>query len=202
MTPQYVDDTVSRGKFDREIREYRAREGEYRRRGWLLIQADFPHVLVVMAAPQVKPPAVVTGVLFDYTNYDAEPPSVQLVDPFTSQPYLAKDLPTTLAREVAGLVPVPGMFGPDVPQLRQLQPYMVAHSPEELPFLCIEGVREYHRHPAHTGDAWELHRASGAGRLVRLLEIVDTYGVRSVKGYSLQVQLVPQITGLQVEPPQ
>ena len=202
MDVQYVDSEVSRTKFEREIVEYRTLEAEYRRRGWLLIEAEYPRVLVVLVASHVKPPPVVVGVRFDYTNYDAEAPSVQLVDPFSGEPYLAKDLPTTLLKEVAGPMPIPGMVGMDVPQLRQLQPYMVSYSPEEVPFLCIAGVREYHHHPAHSGDAWELHRTTGAGRLVRLLEIIYKYGVQAVKGYSLQVQLVPQLTGLQVEPPQ
>jgi hypothetical protein len=74
VTVQYVDPTVSRAKFDREIEEYRALESDYRRRGWLLVRAEFPEVLVVLAAPQVKPPPIVTGVMLNYVNYDAEPP--------------------------------------------------------------------------------------------------------------------------------
>jgi len=71
------------------------------------------------------------------------------------------------------------------------QPYMQSHDPDEIPFLCLAGVREYHEHPAHSGDVWELYRKSGAGRLVRLLEIVDRYGVAPMTG--LNVQLVPQV---------
>jgi hypothetical protein len=62
------------------------------------------------------------------------------------------------------------------------------------PFLCLAGVREYHDHPAHSGDRWDLHRAAGAGKLVRLLEVIDTYGIRPLNGY--HVNLVPQIAGL------
>ena len=72
------------------------------------------------------------------------------------------------------------------------QPYMQAHHPDEIPFLCLAGVREYHDHPAHSGDVWELHRRGGAGRLVRLLEIVDRYGLSPIAG--LNVQLVPQVS--------
>ena len=67
-----------------------------------------------------------------------------------------------------------------------------AYGPEEIPFLCLAGVREYHEHPAHSGDIWELHRASGAGRLVRLLEIIHRYGIEPITGMS--VQLVPQFS--------
>ena len=73
------------------------------------------------------------------------------------------------------------------------QPLMQAAKPEDIPFLCIAGVREYHEHPAHSGDAWELHRKAGAGRLVRLLEVIDTYGVRPISGYN--IELVPRVSG-------
>jgi hypothetical protein len=194
--PQYVDAAVSHAKFTREIADYRANEGLYRARGWMLLEARFPRALVVLAAPQLRPPAVVTGVQFDYTNYDAEPPSVRLVDPFTGEPYITKDLPTQLNRSVgaAQQIAIPGLPMPVM--LNQVQQLMVSYGPEELPFLCLAGVREYHSHPAHTGDSWELHRAAGAGRLARLLEIIHQYGVQPISAY--QVQLVPQVTGFQV----
>jgi hypothetical protein len=144
----------------------------------------------------------VTGVAFDYTNYDVEPPSVRLVNPFTGQAYLAKELPIRLDRDVSASQPLPQQVLPlGLPMLRisQLQPYMQWSSPEDIPFLCVAGVKEYHEHPAHSGDAWELHRAAGAGRLVRLLEVVSRYGVESIKAYG--VQLLPQVSGFQVEAP-
>jgi hypothetical protein len=196
---QFVEPKVSRLKFEREIREYRRSEGEYRKRGWLLIKASFPHVLVVLCATKVKPPAVITGVSFDFTNYDAVPPSVRLVNPFTSDPYKASELPTVLKRQVTspanGFQLPPGIMPPGAgsPRMITQQPLMQSYGPDDIPFLCVAGVREYHEHPAHSGDAWELHRVSGAGRLVRILEVIDTYGVRPISGYN--VELVPRVTG-------
>jgi Predicted metal binding domain/Protein of Unknown function (DUF2604) len=196
---QYVDPAVSLAKFDQEIAEYRDLQRDYERRGWFLIEAKFPEVFVVMATVNLRPPALLTGVHFDYANYDAEPPSVRLVDPFTRDAYAAKDLPTTLNRALpAQQLPMPGM--PGQLQVMGAQPLMQAHTPEELPFLCIAGVREYHEHPGHTGDVWELHRASGAGKLVRLIEVIHRYGVEPVRGYG--VNLVPQVTLDHGEPPQ
>jgi hypothetical protein len=194
--PQYADPNVSRRKFEREVEEYQRHEASYRGRGWLLVDADFPRVLVVLCAAKLRPPAVITGVRFDYSNYDAAPPSVQLVDPFTEAPYKAAELPTTLKRQVVGPalpegVPLPP--GADMAQFVTHQPLMQFYGPEDVPFLCLAGVREYHEHPAHSGDSWELHRRSGAGRLVRLLEVIDTYGVRPISGYN--VELVPRIAG-------
>jgi hypothetical protein len=189
---QYVDPKVSKKKFDREIREYRRHEAELRRRGWLLISARFPNVLVALCAATLKPPAVITGVSFDFANYDAAPPSVRLVNPFTGELYKASGLPTNLSRQVLG-APIEGVPLPPGAQIVGRQPLMQAYGPEDIPFLCLAGVREYHEHPAHSGDHWELHRSSGAGRLVRLLEVIDTYGVRPISGYN--IELVPEVTG-------
>jgi hypothetical protein len=195
-TAQFVDPQVSRAKFDRELAEYWQLEADYRRRGWLLIRAEFPLVLVVLAAPQLAPPAIVTGVAFDYTNYDMLPPSVRLVDSFTGEPYMANELPTYLKRAVeAGGPPIPNLQLPLGAQARLIsqQPLMQWYGPEDIPFLCIAGVREYHEHPGHSGDAWELHRRSGAGRLVRLLETIAKYGVQPISEY--QISLQPRISG-------
>lgn len=196
MPFQFTDPDVSHRKFDREIAEFKELGDQYRKRGWFLVKADYPEVLVIFAAPQVKPPVVVLGVLLDYTNYDAIPPSVRLVDPFSGTPYKFRELPTQLNRllpqQQLPLQGLPPQLGNSRMVIRSTQPYMQASDPEEIPFLCVAGTREYHENPAHNGDLWELHRTQGAGRLVRLLEIVSRYGIQPITG--LEVQLVPQIT--------
>jgi Predicted metal binding domain len=189
---QFVDPAVSRAKFSRELREYRALAAEYRGRGWFLLEASWPTVLVLLAAPQIRPPALVAAVRFDYTNYDSAPPSVQLLNPFTLEPYRQHELPTQMPRAV-GVAPQVQGLPPGMVVGQMQQPLLIAHGPNDIPFLCIAGVREYHEHPAHTGDAWELHRADGAGRLVRILEIISKYGVQPINGYA--VQLLPQVAG-------
>jgi hypothetical protein len=189
---QFTDPTVSKAKFEREVREFRDLEAEYQQRGWFLVRADFPEAFVLIAAPQLHPPAIVTGVLLDFTNYDAAPPSVRLVNPFTGVPYRNSELPTRLNRALPPQdLQLPGLPPGAAARMQPVQPLMQAHAPDDVPFLCIPGVREYHQHPGHTGDLWELHRASGAGRLVRLLEVIHKYGVQPIPGYS--VNLVPQI---------
>src|SRR5712691_11402967 len=136
MVAQYVDPAVSRMKFDREVAEFRQLATEYRRRGWFLLEADYPRIVVLLAVPQLTPPAILTGVTFDYTNYDAEPPSVRLVNPFTLEPYLAKDLPTRLDRDVGSALNIALPFGlPPGAKLQQLQPLMQWYSPDDVPFL-------------------------------------------------------------------
>lgn len=193
---QVAHPAASKAKFDRELVEYHELAADYRSRGWLLLRAEFPEILVALAAPQLVPSPIVTGVLLDYTDYDARPPSVRLVNPFTAEPYLARDLPTPLLRRSSQSPPV-GLQPGGVAMVEQL---MQAYGPESIPFLCLPGTREYHDHPGHSGDPWELHRSAGAGRLVRILDVIDTYGVRPITGFN--VALAPQIQGLaQGEPP-
>ena len=199
-TEQYVDPSVSRTKFEREIDDYRALESDYRARGWFLVKAEWPVVVVVLASNQTKPPAIVAAVQFDYSNYDAEPPSVRFIDPFSGRLLPFNELPTRLPRGVPGQeMPMPVLGGPKV-QVMMAQDLVQAHSPEDIPFLCVPGVKEYHDHPGHSGDPWEVHRSAGEGRLVRLLEVISKYGLEPVKGF--HVNLVPQVTFSVSEPPQ
>lgn len=197
-TGQYVDPEVSRIKFEREIAEYRSLEVRYRARGWFLMKADWPVVTVVLASSKTNPPAIVMAVRFDFTNYDAEPPSVRVVDPFTERILLSKELRVRLIRTVPGPeVPFPIPGGGQI-QLNVAQDLMQAHSPEEAPFLCIAGVKEYHDHPGHSGDPWEIHRSSGAGRLVRLLETISRYGLDPIQAFSVSME--PRVTFLIPDP--
>ena len=77
---------------------------------------------------------------------------------------------------------------------------MQANSPDDLPFLCVPGVKEYHDHPGHSGDPWEIHRTAGEGRMVHLLGVISNYGLEPVIDF--QVKLVPQISFRVSEPPQ
>lgn len=192
---QVVDPAVSREKFAREVTEFR-RNGElHRRRGWWLLEAEFPTVLVAMCAPQVRPAAVVCGVLLEFTNYDLFPPSVRLVDPFTREPYRARELPTALVRRRTTQIQIPN--GPML-ENAELVPLMQADDPESVPFLCIPGVREYHEHPAHTGDLWLAHRGQGEGTLFAILNTVHQYGIQPIADYGIGLRVVGFRTG---EPP-
>ena len=197
---QYVDPAVSHAKFDREIADYISFETDYRARGWFLVKADWPLVVVLLASNSTKPPAIVAAIQFDYTNYDVEPPSVRFIDPFSGRCLLSKELPTRLPRLIPGPeLPIAGQDGAKA-RLNTAQELMQAHSPDDPPFLCIPGVKEYHDHPGHSGDPWEIHRSSGEGRLIHILQVISKYGLEPVKGFN--VNLVPQVTFAISEPPQ
>ena len=193
-----VDPAVSRAKFERQLAEYRKLEGEYRKRGWWLLDAVYPEVFIIFGTPKLKPPSVAFGALLDFTNYDLWPPSVRLVDPFTREPYAFKDLPTKLPRRIAGVTP-PELAAHGIRIDDGEQPMMQAHDPGDIPFLCLAGVREYHEHPAHTGDSWLLHRAQGEGTLHFILDQLYKYGVDPIKAYRAELRIA--VSGYQGEAP-
>ena len=189
---QVVDPEISREKFDAEVSAFRGIEEQQRRRGIWLLEASFPSVFTVMVASQLRPAAVVCGVSLDFTNYDFEPPSVRLVDPFTRVPYRTKELPTALLRQQPLAFP-PGVMAIPGAQMMAAVPLMQSHQPDDIPFLCVAGVREYHNHPAHTGDSWLRHRGLGSGTLINLLNTIYTYGVQPISEYNVGLR----VTGFQ-----
>ena len=184
--------------------EFRLHGDDYRRRGWLLAEAEFPHALVILATAKTQLISILCGVWFDYSNYDAAPPSVRLVHPLTREPYKRSELPTRLLRmpspPPAGAPVRPQPPGVAQAQLMVPQPYMQAAGDDDIPFLCMAGVREYHENPAHSGDHWELHRTSGAGRLVRIVQVISKYGLETIDGF--EVQMTPKILFHAGVPPQ
>lgn len=209
-----VDRAVSRAKFERELADYRRMDGDYIRRGWLMVRAEFPKIIVLFAAPQLKPSGVVLGVRLDFTNYDLWPPSVTFVHPFTLEPLPPEQVIPIHKR----LPPVPlaGVALPGAIQIAQAGPFqipaeqpadgvegmfMIQREPQNLvqaheggsPFLCVAGVREYHQHPFHSNDPWLAHRATGVGTLYHILDIIHRHGVAPLQQWKLHVNLNVQI---------
>lgn len=193
---QVVDPEVSRAKFDREVLEYRELEATYQKRGWLLLKAQFPEVVVAFAATRLRPAPIVAAVVVDFTDYDLQPPSVQFIDPFTREKLLHANLSFFMLRRpetphlppdaIAAMVQQGGL---------QFSSLIQCNRPDDFPFICLPGVREYHDNPAHTGDSWLLHRGSGEGSLAFVLEKIWTYGVQPITGFQVQVQLqMPTVT--------
>ena len=61
------------------------------------------------------------------------------------------------------------------------------------PFICIPGIREYHNHPAHTGDSWLLHRRDGEGTLGFIVDKLYEYGISGIACY--------QVPGINIQGP-
>lgn len=189
-----MDPAVSRAKFKRELDAYRKIAADRRRLGWWLLNAEYPEVLVAFMAPQLRPASVLFGALLDFTNYDLWAPSVTIVDPFTAEPLRHREIPPVLHMQRR----VPQML--EVPGLGQVagaadQPLLIAHDSDDIPFVCLPGVREYHEHPAHSGDPWLQHRGRGEGTLFFLLEKLHRYGVEPIRGYQLGLHIAGFVRG-------
>jgi hypothetical protein len=204
----YADPAVVRRKVEREIAAYFERQDHYRSRGIWVLQYDFPQLLVAFVAPKFKPhPIAAFGVLVDMRNYDVEPPSLKFVNPFTREPLAFKDVPTHLVRVrlqsvQAQLLPSlelpPGLPQDFIQQIEQHDPLLQGND-QEPPFMCLQGVREYHENPAHTGDSWWLYRSKGAGSLLRLLDVISRFGTETMREQQFQIQVVA--SGIRAEHP-
>lgn len=174
----YVDPEVVRLKVERELTEYLGLADYYRARGIWLLEYQFPKILFAIIAKNHKPyPLALFGILMDFENYDVDPPSVRFVDPMTKQ-YLQRSA-----------VNAPFFrLRPD----GQVDQLIQGWSPDdESPFLCLQGVREYHENPGHSGDSWLLHRALGAGRMAHILDVIARYGSDPITASQFQMQIVP-----------
>jgi len=212
----FVDPAVSQAKFDREVAEFRGQQTAHHKRGIWLLDATFPDVFLVLMATAfltipkdvrdrryircgrfplsfgtlggVSVVPAVFAVVINFENYDVEPPSVRFVHPVTREPLRAMDLPHPMQRIKRAKGPDGKLAtGPNGEAMFEDQPLLQAEDLQRPAFLCLQGVREYHAHPGHTGDSWWLHRGTGVGRLAYLANILATYGIDTVQGIRLQM---------------
>lgn len=219
-----VDPVVARAKFDRQVADYRQMEREYLKRGWLMVRAEFPELVVLFAGTHLNPPGVLFGVVIDFTNYDLWAPSVRFVEPFTLDPLPAHQAPAVLKRPAPAAPPAEGGAMPGgqpadanplpgaavQPVIAGLPPGMqvvfqpapqnlVQVHPGGLPFLCMAGVREYHEHPFHSDDPWLAHRGTGVGTLQHILDVIHRHGVLTLKQWNFQVSMQVQVAGIEYD---
>ncbi|RYZ80966.1 MAG: hypothetical protein EOP04_24860 [Proteobacteria bacterium] len=173
---QFVDEAVTRRKFEKEWAQFEATKEHYRREGVLLLDKEYPNLYFAFAAPHLSPQAIVFAVRINFTNYDVWPPSVRFVDPLSLKEVLAPQLHSFLIRKLV------------VDGGAQQQRLAVWQS-DNVPFVCFAGVREYHNHPRHKDHPWLMHRTGGEGRLCFLLDNLVRYGTSGVRGYFIQMQV-------------
>ena len=198
---QTVDPEVSKAKFERELKAFSSLEDFYRERGIILIRASFPDVVLIFTAARIRPLMTVFAVKINFTNYNIEAPSVQFIDPLTEAPLKMEQLGSHMARRSVVPKDAENKQGQAhvIPSLSTL---IQAHQPHQIPFLCLPGVREYHRHPAHSQDPWLAHRNTGEGTLGFLVDQLHKYGTDPVNGYCAQNFNVQQAAAgiIQIQP--
>lgn len=183
---QFVDPEVTKTKFKIELGEFENLREDYRRKGIICLSQLYPVVSFIFAVPSLNPSPIAFAVKFDFTNWDVEPPSIIFINPFSGAPVKGTDVKLEFLQKVD--TPIPGQFTTlDLLQARNT----------DSPFFCIPGVREYHQHPAHSGDPWMLHRTRGEGKLVTLLDQLYRHSIAQCNGYGIQMNF--SITGINID---
>jgi hypothetical protein len=173
---QTVDPAVSSLKFEEELSIFLRRQDAQRRRGIILLSSDFPNLEFMFLATHLHPSPAAFGIRINFENYDLQPLSIQVINPFTGELLKANQVAVPFLRK--------NPSSPMAPPLSLLQ----FESPDGIPFFCMPGVREYHLHPYHTGDSWLLHRKNGGeGTLGYLLDKLHEYGINSLNGFNVSL---------------
>lgn len=176
---QLVATEVTGAKIAAHLVDWQAHADLYRQRGWLLLKSEGTTMEIGFIAPNATPGFRImpVAIRLAYDSYDILPPSLTFIDPLTGEAVT----PGVPARKREGDV------------LRDL---IVAGHPETgLPFLCLPGIREYHRHPQHSGDDWLRYRAQGMGAPAVICERIWQYMTGPVTGIAVNIGI-----GLQVHP--
>lgn len=84
------------------------------------------------------------GVRVSLDDFDVRPPSVTFRHPASWDLLLHREIPQAIHI----------VDGAGVNLIHD------NHPTAKVPFFCMQGVREYHEHPQHTGDDWMLYRGT------------------------------------------
>lgn len=168
-----VDPKVSRIKFDKEVNKLMMLSSELRRKGWIIESTEFPIVRVTYLTTKVKPTVAPFTVEIDFTNYNILPLSVRFLNPITFEPTIAN-----------GYQWIEG---------KPINIVITKHPQTGLAFLCMVGVQEYHSHPQHNGDVWDIYRYSEKGSLYYILDKIWLYCINTIKYFITPQIQIPNI---------
>lgn len=186
---QYVEPEITRIKYNEQINQFRNIKNIWREKGIFLINAEFPTIEVLYTVPKLKPSAVAFAVRVNFSNYDVEPPSLKFISPFTGEVLNRNEILMQFLQ-----VNIPQMLNSELPVQNQLQTQdLLQGALDQTPFFCIPGIKEYHDHPAHSGDPWLLYRGRGEGTLGFILDQLYNHSIPRISGH----QIVQKIVGFE-----
>ena len=172
---QITDPKVTKIKFETEISKFKAIEHKYWEKGIICTKILFPNVYFIFAVPKLIPYPIAFSVRINFINYDFEPPSVVFINPFTFELVKREQIP------IAFIQINPNNF---------LQPQdLLQGLGDVVPFFCIPGIREYHNHPAHSGDSWFLYRKKGEGELLFILDQLYIHSIGLSKAFQVNLSM-------------
>lgn len=182
--PQFVDREITELKYAEELAKFHSMKESYRNLGVILLDDAYPNLHFGFTAPSLSPVPFIFAVKINFNNYDVHPLSVQFVHPLTFLPVLSNQMHSLLPRKLEGS--------------SQIQ-HLLQADKNEKPFFCIPGVREYHKHPYHSGDFWFLYRGKGKeGSLCFILDNLQLYGTSHIKAYQVPIQITAELSGVSI----
>lgn len=167
---QYVDPEITKNKFLSEVSCFQDNEITLRKMGIICSSINLENFTfeLIFSVPKLNPCPIGFASIIDYSNWDIEPPSIKLINPFTFK--------------VLNLSEIVMPFLQWNKECNSPQPILVKNNE---PFFCIPGVREYHNHWAHTGDSWFLHRNKGEGKICTIISQLYRHSTYLVNSYLL-----------------
>lgn len=167
-----MDPRVSRLKFEREVDSLMRLAPDLRKsRGWIIESVEYPIVRVTFLVTNTTPPIVAFTAEIDFSNYNYLPLSVRFLNPVNFASTKIKGFRMTNQ-------------GPQ-------NVIVEGHPITREDFLCLPSIWEYHSHPQHSGDSWDLHRYDrGEGTMYFILDFLWLYCVKTIKGFQVPMPSV------------
>lgn len=200
---QFTDERVTRIKFERQLDDFEKFESEYRKEGIIALNIEFPYfefafiakeLLFQINNPSIAPdktlyihkpiPSCLFSVKIDYSNYDTVPPSITVINLFTSKiernvfyaPHIAPN-----QQNKSSLIDE---------KFKSINQNILLEDNRKQLFFCLRGIKEYHEHPQHNGDSWFLYRLEGKGDILNILDQLQLYSISNYnKMLSQQLKL-------------
>jgi hypothetical protein len=196
---QFTDVTVTRTKFERQVKDFAKYATNYRREGIVCLGIEFPIFEFAFLARETQfgmnlnipvpecekmvntqvtiqngIPQYLFSIRLDYSNFDTLPPSLRIINPFTSELVAeAAWTPSILPNQQDPNAALDKVF-------EQVTQTILLKDNQDQLFVCLRGIREYHAHPQHNGDSWFLYRTRGKGNIVSILDQLQIYAIANL----------------------
>ncbi len=206
---QFSDVRVTRAKFDRQVNDFNKNASDYRKEGIICLKIEFPvlefaflaketqyNLNLNMLAPEGgvvlqqigihrQVPHYLFSIRLDYSSFDATPPSLRIINPFTS--------------ELSSQVSIAPFITPSQQdsnsliddRLKTINQNILLKDNDDQLFVCLRGLREYHEHPQHNGDSWFLYRLKGKGNVLHILDQLQIYAISNLNAIVDKQKLIP-----------
>jgi Predicted metal binding domain len=141
---------VSKALFDQAVASLRSNDSLLSLNQWRALVAEFPVLRIGITHRRT---GTIRAFQFEASDWDEKPLSMTVVHEETGAPLPAPEWPRDVGR---------GHW------------HASGYSVNSGPFLCMPGIREYHLHSSHVGDAWDNYRGKPGYSFLEIVLKVST----------------------------